>query len=273
MKKNFIQKWGKALLFLTILGIVLGALTRFFICQPLYWLTGYIFVVSGLILLVRKKYPNRIRDVDITDLELVNLSGAPLKLNDILLHEFNYVKEAAAQTMSDRTNITNTYVASIGSAALAIVQFTIVQKNVIDLAIYNGQVLAALCLIVNAVGWIFFLQIVRLRQAWCDCARAMNHIKRVFVYFSGNQPQKAEKAFLWSIATIPRANAKFTAFYFSAIIISITNAFAIVLAGILLLDVKNIGHYWFIPVALGLYHFLFQQSMFTALLEEHSHEF
>jgi len=263
---KFIPKWGKTLLALAILGILLGILTNFFICQPLYWLTGYIFVVSSLILYVRKKYPNRTLKVDITDLELVNLSGAPLKLSEILLHEFEYVKDTASQAMNDRHTMINYFLLSAGVVVTGI-GVLLSKEGAADFQ-YRDECLVAMSLLFSTVGWIYFLQLVRLRQAWCDSALAMNHIKRIFVHYSGNQPQKAQKVFLWNIDTIPRANAKMTVFHLSALLIAVLSAVAIALTSVILLGEKETGKFWYIAIILGLYHLIFQMSMYTALLKE-----
>jgi len=263
---EFIKKWGKTILFPVILSIPLGWLTNFFICQPLYWVTIYILITNSLALYVRKKYPNRILKSDIADLEIANFAGTPLKLSEILLQEFDYVKDTASQAMNDRHTMINYFLLSAG-VVITGVGVLVSKEGAVDFR-YRDETIVALSLLFCTVGWIYFMQLVRLRQAWCDSALAMNHIKRVFVKCSGNKLEMAEKIFLWGITTIPKANKPMTVFHLSALLISVLSAAAIALAAVILLGEKQIGRFWYVVVVFGLYHLIFQMWMYNALLKE-----
>jgi hypothetical protein len=147
---------------------------------------------------------------------------------------------------------------------------------------YRYEVLIVLSLTFNAVGWIYFMQVVRLRQAWCESALAMSHIKTLFVQNSEFLPNTAKDAFLWSSASIPPPGKKMTVFYLSAVLIALISAAALGLAATLLLTMETLHasdlldhkyipiplQYPFMGFMLGLYHMFFQMSMYTALLDE-----
>jgi hypothetical protein len=236
---------------------------------------------------LRHKYPGKKHVIDADALKLLPVKtkkakapkDAKLPFVEVLLREFDYVKETASQAMGDRLTLVNYFLLSTG-VVLASFGLMVSYEGGAQFA-YRYEVLIILSLIFNAVGWIYFLQVVRLRQAWCESAVAMNHLKLVFAQNSEFLPESAEKAFLWNIASIPTAAKKMTVFYFSALLISLLSAAAIGLAAILSLSVEllrtsdQLHEYIDIPLTypvigfgLGLYHLLFQMSMYTALLEE-----
>jgi hypothetical protein len=79
----------------------------------------------------------------------------------------------------------------------------------------------ALCI----VGWLYLLQIIRLRQAWRDSARTMNEIKEFYIarvaLFS---PQEFSQAFRWRLETLPPAGKLWTIHFFSAALIALLNS-------------------------------------------------
>lgn len=274
--KTLIEWWqrSQSQIFLTLSFIWPVVLYFAIPCRPVYMAGVYIFIVTGLIVFVKNQYRESIRQADIPKLEIpakkkkTEKAVAPaLDIQEILLKEFEYAKETAVKAMDDRQSITNTYLVSIGGAVLAGIVYMMIQKDSGTFP-YLGENLVALGLITNAVGWFFFLLIIRLRQGWLESARAMNHIKQVFAKNSLYDPQVAKKSFRWNIESVPQAAKKMTIFHFSAVLISIPCSGAIVLAGIILLGTKYSIISWLIPWILGLYHFIFQMSMYTVLLEE-----
>ncbi|MDZ7363829.1 MAG: hypothetical protein ONB46_24400 [candidate division KSB1 bacterium] len=196
-----------------------------------------------------------------------------------MLVEFDYVQETATQAMSDRLTLVNYFLLSAG-VVLASVGLMVSAEGGAQFA-YRYEVLIVLSLTFNAVGWIYFMQIVRLRQAWCESALAMSHIKTVFVLNSEFLPHTAQEAFLWNSASIPSPGKKMTVFYLSALLIALISAAALGLAATLLMTMEtlhasDLAHkyisiplqYPFIGFMLGLYHMFFQMSMYTALLDE-----
>jgi len=251
--------------------------------KPLYWITGYIFGMTLTILAVRHLYPPTQRVVN--EVKLAPRKPKPekkakyLNFSELLLVEFDYVQETATQAMSDRLTLVNYFLLSAG-VVLASVGLMVSAEGGAQFA-YRYEVLIVLSLTFNAVGWIYFMQVVRLRQAWCESALAMSHIKTLFVQNSEFISSTAKGAFLWSSDSIPPPGKKMTVFYLSALLIALISAAALGLAATLLLtmDVLHASdqnhkyisiplQYPFIGFMLGLYHMFFQMSMYAALLDE-----
>jgi hypothetical protein len=261
-------RWRRLFLFLFFSGLFLGVFTWITRCYPIGIVTGYIFVVGGLVAYVQQAYNTPLHKVDIGKLELAPPGSSALRLEEIMLREFDYVKDTASQAMNDRHTMVNYFLLSAGVVVTGI-GVLLSKEGAADFE-YRDQTLVALSLLFCTVGWVYFMQLVRLRQAWCDSARAMNHLKRVFVQGSGHTPEMAERIFLWSINTIPRANKPLTVFHLSALLISILSAVAIGLATLILLNKNGIRNFWVAPIALGLYHLFFQMRKYHTLLQDTS---
>jgi hypothetical protein len=246
------------------------------------WVAGYIFIITVLIVFVQRKYYETTRPVIVPSLRRrppAQSKKAMLKFSEIVQLEFEYVKETASQAMNDRLTLVNYFLLSAG-VVLAGFGLMVSYEGGARFA-YRYEVLVSLSLLFNSVGWVYFMQIVRLRQAWCESARAMNHLKLLYVENCELFSEDAKKVFRWDVESIPKAEKKMTVFYLSALLISILSAAAIALASIILLcidlfraaDATNT--YFAIPLGylatsfgLGLYHLFFQMSMYSALLEE-----
>jgi len=265
------------------------AVASFFMlpCQNLYLVGGYTLLLTGLIILVKKRYRESIR---ITEAPILPLPATPKKkdpgknkdkareesafnLPEILLEEFVYAKETADQAMDDRHTLVNYFLLSAG-VVLASFGIMVSEEGGARFA-YRYEVLVGLSLLFNTVGWVYFMQVVRLRQAWCESARAMNHLKQVFVKNCQFDFAIAKKCFRWDFESLPKAGKKMTVFYFSALLISILNSAAIVLASIIVIDLNRLrqaavipAEHFVISIGMGLFHIFFQMSMYTALLEE-----
>jgi 8-oxo-dGTP pyrophosphatase MutT (NUDIX family) len=101
---------------------------------------------------------------------------ATLKLENMLLEEFNYVSVTAYQAMEDRARLFNLYLLVIGIFAL---------------------------LVAGIAGVAFFLQLVRLRQAYLESLRAMNTIKEYYIEHFKDALPDPSKAFRWRLQTMP----------------------------------------------------------------------
>jgi hypothetical protein len=259
---------GMAILF-AILDILLTG-------PDLYLVTGYILMITFLIVRVQQKYRETIRHVTISAFDSIHpVTNAPLSLSTVLEQEFEYIKETASQAMNDRHTMVNYFLLSAGVVLAGI--GVMVSKEGGSEFRYRYETIVALSLLFNTVGWVYFMQVVRLRQAWCESARAMNHLKQFFAKHCEYPPEVAKSAFRWNIESIPPAAKKMTVFYFSALLISLLSAAAIVLASVILVGIEQLRGpeselipppYLLIAAGLGLYHLAFQMSMYTAMLEE-----
>ena len=234
------------------------------------WVAAYFLLVIALMIWLQFKYAERSRPVEVPVLRpLPRKPEEPAaSLASMLLHEFDYVKETASQAMNDRHTMINYFLLSTGVifAALGVL---ISKEGGWDLP-YRNQILVGLSLLFNAIGWVYFMQIIRLRQAWCESARAMNHIKEFFARHCDFPYPVARQAFRWRPETIPAAAKKFTVFYFSALLIALISASAIFLAALVVLGPIETTqrHRFAIPALMGLAHLFFQMRMYTVLLEE-----
>ncbi|MCI0512062.1 hypothetical protein L0128_02460 [candidate division KSB1 bacterium] len=183
-------------------------------------------------------------------------------IKDILLKEFKYAQETAAQAMNDRHTLVNYFLIIIG----AIFSFNFAfLKDGIPPKPYHFTIIQITALMCNFIGWIYFFKIVRLRQAWIESARAMNHIKALFLYASGIRPEKADFIFRWKPKTLPRANKSGTVFHYSAVLLAFFTAVTFSLSVLAAVEFK--AYYWF-ALSVGGYHFLFQNLIYFIALAE-----
>ena len=123
-----------------------------------------------------------------------------LKLENMLLEEYNYAGVTAYQAMEDRARVFNLYLLLIGvlvSGLGAIFQFG---GSIRDLTQWLS---VALLIVAGLLGFVFFLQLIRLRQAHRESLVAMNFVKEYYIeQFTGQMPG-VEQAFRWRLRTIP----------------------------------------------------------------------
>jgi hypothetical protein len=169
----------------------------------------------------------------------------PLYSAEILLKEFDYARFTASEAMQDRHTMVNFYLLAFGVIATGVL--AILSRDS-DLPQSIGTLLLwILC----AVGWLYFLKIIRLRQAWHESAQAMNQIKEFYIQHDQHfKPEQLRSAFRWQAHTLPSPGKPWTVFFYSAVLIALLDSMAYVL-GATLLDL-NLSHS--IPrVDLGLY--------------------
>jgi hypothetical protein len=130
-----------------------------------------------------------------------NTFDSTLKMENMLLEEFNYVSVTAYQAMEDRARISNFYYLLLGVLAtvlVAIYQFSGGTRNI-------PLSLVTILLIIGALISIsFFVTLIRLRQAYKESLITMNVIKEFYIDEFKQQMPKIEKAFRWRLETIPK---------------------------------------------------------------------
>ncbi len=280
---RFKHLWSRIKLpFFVLFSLALPVIDYRKIYPHLYSVTVYILGITLLIAFVQWWYRERSPTFNVPKLQFASpkkIKNAQLKLTEVLQQEYDYVKETASQAMNDRHTMVNYFLLSAG-VVLAGFGVMVSEEGGAKFP-YRFEIIVGMSLIFNIVGWVYFMQVVRLRQAWCESARAMNHIKVLYAKNCELLPKLAEKAFRWNIYSLPEAAKKMTVFYFSALLISILNAAAITFASTILPNIKLLletdqlrktvffDMYSFRnALLLGLYHLFFQMSMYTALLEE-----
>jgi hypothetical protein len=191
--------------------------------------------------------------------------GEPLiDPSDILGWEFEYARVTASEAMRERHTMVNFYLLVAG----------IITSGVAALLSRDSDLPSALGAapfwILVAIGWIYFLAIIRLRQAWCDSAKAMNRIKGFSIeHASSIDPATLRTAFLWQPYTLPPPGRPWTIFFYAAMLIGLLDSAAYVAGGALLNLDLALANPWLIlgPLALlGLLFFVFHVWLYFAFL-------
>ena len=124
-----------------------------------------------------------------------------LKIENMLLEEFNYASVTAYQAMEDRARISSFYYILLGvlvSGLAAVYQFSGGTRTI-------PQALVALLLFIGAfISICFFVTLIRLRQAYKESLLSMNVIKEYYIDQFKEQMPTIEKAFRWRLATMPK---------------------------------------------------------------------
>jgi len=193
-----------------------------------------------------------------------------LKASDILGWEFEYARTTASEAMQDRHTMINFYLLVAGVMASGVVA---VLGQDTELPKAAGTVLLwLLC----GIGWLYFLKIIRFRQAWHDSAQAMNRIKDFYIQHANHfEPDVLREAFLWKTETLPPPDKPWTAYFYSAMLIAFLDSAAYVAGGALLyLDATGsppLSVLGLLPL-FGLAFFAFHVWLYFAFLKEPSSE-
>jgi len=185
--------------------------------------------------------------------------------SDILDWEFEYARTTASEAMEQRHTMVNFYLLVAGVAASGVIA-ALGESSNLPKAV-GTLLLWLLC----GIGWLYFLAIIRLRQAWHDSARAMNQIKEFYFQHAKNLSRDVlRSAFRWQPHTLPAAGKPWTVFFYSAMLIGFLDSAAFV-AGGLLLERGPAGSLTvpvLVPLVLfGLGFFAFHVWLYFAFLE------
>jgi hypothetical protein len=100
-----------------------------------------------------------------------------LKLENMLLEEFNYASLTAYQAMEDRARISSLYYVLIGAVASALAAVYQLGGTIRSL---SQPILVAMLFIAGVISFTFFVKIIRLRQAYRESLICMNVIKEFY---------------------------------------------------------------------------------------------
>jgi hypothetical protein len=192
----------------------------------------------------------------------------------LLLAEFEYARETASQAMHERSSLLSYYlvvVSIMAGGTIELLTFETGQRWHFPSSV-SGFLLWGLVV----VGWLYYLSLIRLRQAWGDSALAMNRIKALFVAHPKNATRDQVLAGLhWRPETLPALDRKWNVFHYSALLLSFLNGMALAL-GTLLMDLDALGDSKesaaIIPVAvvLGVAMMAYGVWMYSVLLQPRS---
>ena len=192
-----------------------------------------------------------------------------LPASDILGREFEYAKTTASEAMADRHTMVNFYLVVFGALGTGLLLVLGGLSSEASLPPALGTVLLWLLCI---VGWLYFLKVIRLRQAWYGSAQAMNRIKTFYIEHSEDfEPDELRRAFLFRPETLPAPDKPWTVFFYSAMLIALLDSAAYVAGGILLGWIANQPLSLHLPVVgllflFGLVLFAFHVRMYFAFL-------
>ena len=148
---------------------------------------------------------------------------------DILKLEFEYARTTASEAMQDRHIMVNFYLLVAGVMVSGVVG-VLAQKTGLPQAA-GTLLLWLLC----GIGWLYFLKIIRLRQAWHDSAQAMNQIKGFYIQHAQDfDPDVLRSAFRWQSHTLPEPGKPWTVFFYSAVLIAFLDSVAYIAGAALL---------------------------------------
>ncbi|MFQ5812208.1 MAG: hypothetical protein ACE5I2_03310 [Anaerolineae bacterium] len=183
---------------------------------------------------------------------------------DILKLEFEYARVTASEAMRDRHTMVNFYLLVAGVAVSGVV--AVLGQSARVPRIVGTVLLWLLC----GIGWLYFLKLIRLRQAWHHSARAMNQIKDFYIqHVKDFEPDVLRQAFLWRTETLPPPDKPWTVFFYSAMLIALLDSVAYVAGGALLGLTATRAFPLFVlgPLALfGLAFFAFHVWLYFAFL-------
>jgi nudix-type nucleoside diphosphatase (YffH/AdpP family) len=164
-----------------------------------------------------------------------------LEASEILSLEFEYARETAAQAMGDRQALVNFYLAISGALPTAVAVLLSQGMPVERLKDYRAVGVWALWALV-VVGWLFFLKMIRLREAHSGSLKAMNAIKDFYLsHVEGFDREELADAFLWRTGSMPRSDKKWNVFYLSAVLIAFLNSLTFALGGLLMQDANTLN--------------------------------
>jgi hypothetical protein len=194
---------------------------------------------------------------------------------ELLALEFEYARATASEAMNDRHTVVNFYLVLTGVVLSAVIALVGADRQwPLPTTLHVAGMV--LLWVLDIVGWLYLLQLVRLRQAWRGSVLAMNQIKNFYLqnaaYF---EPAALKQALRWRPDTVPPAAKPWTIHFFYAVLISLLNSMVYVGGGILGgLALKLAGDQW--PwllaglLALGVLFFLFSLRMYRLFLDERS---
>lgn len=123
-----------------------------------------------------------------------------LRLENMLLEEFNYASVTAYQAQEDRARMFNLYlllIGVLGSGLAAVYQLGG------GFQAFGGELSIALLLAAGLMGVAFFAKLIRLRQAWRESALVMALIKEYYIQEFATSAPGAVRAFYWRLKTLP----------------------------------------------------------------------
>jgi ADP-ribose pyrophosphatase len=155
-----------------------------------------------------------------------------LRLESMMLAEFNYANSTAYQALDDRGRMFGIYlaIASVMAGGVGALY------ELGDRSAHSEVIAAALLLLAGFIGLIFFFKIVRIRQAFDDSLLTMNVIKEHYISaFKGIVPA-VEEIFRWRIESMPSGRRFGSLTFLVYFAISVIDSLALGLAAVVITE-------------------------------------
>jgi ADP-ribose pyrophosphatase len=123
-----------------------------------------------------------------------------LRLETMLMEEFNYAGISAYQAYEDRARMFNLYLLLMGVLASGLGALYQLGGG---LQAFTSPLTFGLLFIAGSLGIVFFVQLIRLRQAHRDSLITMNLIKAHYIRTFTPQYENLQNVFNWRLETIP----------------------------------------------------------------------
>lgn len=190
------------------------------------------FLLANILILLAILYLNRRTQLTVNqnrNLDKDVSSDNKLSASDILHWEFEYARVTASEAMRDRHTMINFYLLAFGVLASGVLGIIGSDNNL------PNTIGTALLWVLCGIGWIYFLKIIRLRQAWQESAKTMNQIKEFYFQHTKEFDSDVLRgAFRWQSNTLPAQGKPWTVFFFSMVLIGFLDSVAYVIGGLLL---------------------------------------
>jgi ADP-ribose diphosphatase len=150
-----------------------------------------------------------------------------LRAENMLLEEFTYASTTAYQAMEDRARMFSFYLTLVGVLITGLGVFLQLGGAAIP---YLPEAVMILFGLAGALGTVFFIKLIRLRQANRDSIIAMNRIKEYYIALFRQRVPGLEGAFAWRLETVPGeriGNVTFLVCYTVAVVAGLTYSAAV----------------------------------------------
>jgi len=226
----------------------------------------YLLIVQTLVLLTFLAFRNQraYRRRSVKKLKNPRLEENSFSVAQLLLKDYEYIASTCSEAMNDRHTMVNYFLLIVGAV------FTVIATRINMQAYqteYVRELLVIVALVLNFIGWLYFMHIIRLRQSWHGSALAMNQIKEFFIQ-NGRLPDEiARSSFLWDTKSVPRAGRKSNVFYYSAVVISFISSVLLTIGSAIASPESAQFSLPAFSVIIGIYHFIFQVLCYSLFLD------
>jgi hypothetical protein len=179
----------------------------------------------------------------------------------LLQSEYAYIAQTAFQANEDRARVTTFYLVNLGGLVAALVSSQLSSALQPEVELLFG----VLFVILSISGLLTILQLVRLRIAWREAARAMNKIKS---YYVNHLPAlKLDQAFGWNTHSLPPAFKAGSISFLLAIQVAILSGISLA-AAVYYFGLLFQYALWVLAPGIGVLYFVVQMLAYRGMLGE-----